>query len=478
MMPSTIALGCTVGIVSSLCQSVGLTLQRQSHILEDHKPSSDSYRPPHRRARWRVGLLLFLIANVLGSSVQITTLPLVVLSPLQAVGLVFNSICATVILNEPFTVFSLVGTALVSLGALLIAAFGAIEEPNHSLNELLVLMKRKPFVLWMAFTAVLVFGILAAIKAVSRSQKRLSPSSKRRASISSGYSTMTTTDDDILRSSELRDSPTTVLIGLLYGGISGILSAHSLLFAKSGVELLLRAMTSGLGDLQRWQSWAIVACFLTLAVTQLMFLNKGLRLCSTSILYPLVFCVYNIITIVNGLVYFQQLERLSSVQIILVILGALLVFAGVVALSWRFQEKSSLSHVYEDEEIEPLMPAAALIALENTMEETTEDDSSDRDTSPAPLYSQNTNHFNNNNNNSSSGSNSSNNNGGRRKRWSLSISTTPNNASSASIAGPPSPSPLRLHRRSMSSLSYLPQSPSNRRKISVQQQTLMKELGL
>ncbi|RDW24887.1 hypothetical protein B0I73DRAFT_128754 [Yarrowia lipolytica] len=450
-MPSTIALGCTVGIVSSLCQSVGLTLQRQSHILEDHKPGTDSYRPPHRRARWRVGLLLFLIANVLGSSVQITTLPLVVLSPLQAVGLVFNSICATVILKEPFTVFSLVGTALVSLGALLIAAFGAIEEPNHSLNELLVLMKRKPFVLWMAFTAVLVFGIMGAIKAVSRSQKHLG--SKRRASIGSGYSTITEEDQN-----ETRDSPTTVLIGLLYGGISGILSAHSLLFAKSGVELLLRAMTSGLGDLQRWQSWAIVVCFLTLAVTQLMFLNKGLRLCSTSILYPLVFCVYNIITIVNGLVYFQQLERLSSVQIILVILGALLVFAGVVALSWRFQEKSSLSHVYEDEEIEPLMPAA-LIALENTMEEA--ENESERDTSPSPLYSQNTN-----------------NNSGRRKRWSLSISTTPNNASSASIAGPPSPSPLRLHRRSMSSLSYLPQSPSNRRKISVQQQTLMKELGL
>ncbi|KAG5361327.1 hypothetical protein CJU90_2714 [Yarrowia sp. C11] len=451
-MPSTIALGCTVGIVSSLCQSVGLTLQRQSHILEDHKPGSDSYRPPHRRARWRVGLLLFLIANVLGSSVQITTLPLVILSPLQAVGLVFNSICATVILNEPFTVFSLVGTALVSLGALLIAAFGAIEEPNHSLNELLVLMKRKPFVLWMAFTGVLVLGIVGAIKAVSRSQKRQG-GSKRRASISSGYSTMT--EEELC---EIRDSPTTVLIGLLYGGISGILSAHSLLFAKSGVELLLRAMTSGLGDLQRWQSWAIVGCFLTLAVTQLMFLNKGLRLCSTSILYPLVFCVYNIITIVNGLVYFQQLERLSSVQIILIILGATLVFAGVVALSWRFQEKSSLSHVYEDEEIEPLMPAG-IIALENTMEEAEVED--ERDTSPSPLYSQNTN-----------------NNSGRRKRWSLSISTTPNNASSASIAGPPSPSPLRLHRRSMSSLSYLPQSPSSRRKISVQQQTLMKELGL
>lgn len=459
-MISTIAIGCTVGIVSSLLQSVGLTLQRQSHILEDHKPASTTYRPPHRRARWRVGLLLFLIANVLGSSVQITTLPLVVLSPLQAVGLVFNSICATVILHEPFTIFSLIGTALVSLGALLIAAFGAIEEPNHSLNELLVLMKRRPFVLWMGFTALLVLGILGAIKVVSRGivRKPRGRAGSRRASrdmaremsrddLSHDLSRDSTRLEECVMTAP--ECPATVLVGLLYGAISGILSAHSLLFAKSGVELLMRAITSDLGDLQRWQSWAIVACFLTLAVTQLMFLNKGLRLCSTSILYPLVFCVYNIITIVNGLVYFQQLERLTRVQVLLVILGALLVFAGVVALSWRFQEKSSLSHVYEDE-TEPLIPA--IIALESTLEQQEE-----MDPAPSPLpYG-------------------TSNNSPRRKRWSLSISTTPSGSNSA---GPPSPSPLRLHRRSMSSLSYLPSSPTGRRKISTQQQTLMKELGL
>lgn len=112
-------------------------------------------------------MLLFIVSNILGSSIQITTLPLVILSPLQASGLVFNSICATLILAEPFTRYSLVGTILVCAGATLIAAFGAMKEPAHTLDELLDLLGKTPFLLWMVGTALAVGGILAAAKASS-----------------------------------------------------------------------------------------------------------------------------------------------------------------------------------------------------------------------------------------------------------------------------------------------------------------------
>lgn len=47
----SIALGVAVGILSTSVQSLGLTLQRKSHLLEDEIPSG---RPPHRRRRWQV----------------------------------------------------------------------------------------------------------------------------------------------------------------------------------------------------------------------------------------------------------------------------------------------------------------------------------------------------------------------------------------------------------------------------------------
>lgn len=92
---------------------------------------------------------------------------------------------------------------------------------------------------------------------------------------------------------------------------SGILSAHSLLLAKSAVELLVRSIFDRKNQFNRWQSWLILLGLVTFALTQLYYLHRGLKLCSTSVLYPLVFCVYNVTAILDGLIYFRQVGRLG-----------------------------------------------------------------------------------------------------------------------------------------------------------------------
>ena len=91
---------------------------------------------------------------------------------------------------------------------------------------------------------------------------------------------------------------------------SGILSAHTLLIAKSAVELIVRSVFDRANQFNRWQSWVILLGLVLFALTQLYYLHCGLRLCSTSILYPLCFCVYNITAILDGLIYFQQTSRI------------------------------------------------------------------------------------------------------------------------------------------------------------------------
>lgn len=314
---SAVAFGCVVGIISSATQSIGLTLQRKSHIMEDEASANGARRPAHRQALWRIGLALFLLSNIFGSSVQITTLPLIVLSPLQAIGLVFNSICASVILSEPFSSHSIAGTLLVSLGALVIASFGVVPEPNRNLDELLVLLVRGKFMLWMAMTlvfcAILIFIIYKVV------------------------------DEAGPEKPQWIATNTFVIRGALFGVLSGILSAHSLLMAKSAVELLVRGFSDRWVDFLRWQAWLIVGFFLFFALSQLFFLNNGLRLCSTSVLYPLVFCVYNVTVIMNGLIYFDQTSKLSKKQILMVGVGTMLVLIGVLSLSWRADSHDSQS---------------------------------------------------------------------------------------------------------------------------------------
>lgn len=263
-------------------------------------------------------MLMFVVANIVGSTVQITTLPLPVLSTLQASGLVFNSICASIILSEPFTRYSLIGTILVAVGALLIALFGAIAEPSHNLDQLLALLGRQHFLGWMFSTGVVVVLLIFATWLLKRMYPRTTP--------------------------RLR-----LVRGMFFGCVSGILSAHSLLIAKSAVELLVRTIVDRHNQFDRWQSWMILIGLVVFALTQLYYMHRGLKLVSTSVLYPLVFCVYNIIAIVDGLIYFHQSDRLSNLHAGLIALGTVVLLAGVVCLSWRL----------EDSEEEPASPVAS-----------------------------------------------------------------------------------------------------------------------
>ncbi|KAK2875587.1 hypothetical protein FQN49_001592 [Arthroderma sp. PD_2] len=321
-----IVIGVLVGIISTSLQAVGLTLQRKSHILEDEKLPYDTRRPAFKRRRWQIGMFMFVSANIVGSTIQITTLPLPVLSTLQASGLVFNTIFATLILSEPFTRYSVIGTVLVCAGAVLIGTFGAIGEPAHTLDQLLELLVRPPFLHWMAGTAVVVMLLALAARALKASSN---PGQTR------GYLSRWSLPPHSYHNPRIK-----LLRGMIYGTLSGILSAHCLLLAKSAVELVVRTISDRENQFVRWQSWIILLALVFLALTQMYYMHRGLKLCSTSVLYPYVFCIYNIIAILDGLIYFHQTSQLSGLHAGLISVGTVILLFGVLCLSWRLEESA------------------------------------------------------------------------------------------------------------------------------------------
>lgn len=311
-----VALGVIVGLLSTCVQSVGLTLQRKSHMTEDEKEEHIPRRPPYRRRQWQIGMLLFLLANIVGSSIQITTLPLPLLSTLQASGLVFNSILATLLLKEPWTRRTGVGTVLVAGGAVLISFFSALPEPAHSLQQLLVLFREPSFLVWFILSLLFVVAVLVMDFSLRKciSQQRA-------------------------------ESPRIRLVrGMSYGLISGVLSAHALLLAKSAVELIVTSVKKKTNQFSGYQSWLMLLAFLVMALSQLYYLHLGLKLISTSILYPFVFCIYNIVAILDGLIYFRQMDRLPSLHAGLIALGTVVLLSGVLALSWRLHDEEDAEH--------------------------------------------------------------------------------------------------------------------------------------
>ncbi|KAK0257817.1 hypothetical protein LTR91_017165 [Friedmanniomyces endolithicus] len=301
---ASVAIGILVGLCSTCIQSLGLTLQRKSHMLEDERlPSDEPRRPAYRRRRWQIGMLLFLMANIIGSTIQITTLPLPLLSTLQASGLVFNSLLASLLLKEAWTWRTGYGTMLVAAGAVLISLFSALPEPSHSLRQLIELLGHRGFLVWFILSLVLVVALLVLDLVL----RKFVPHGNR-------------------------ESPRIQLV-------RGILAAHALLLAKSAVELIVRSVTDSRNEFRGYQSWLLILAFLVLALSQLYYLHLGLRLISTSVLYPFVFCIYNIVAILDGLIYFRQMDRLPPLHAGLIALGTVILLAGVLALSWRLQEE-------------------------------------------------------------------------------------------------------------------------------------------
>lgn len=237
----------------------------------------------------------------------------------------FNTISATLILGEPFTKNSLVGTVLVCIGAVLIATFGAIGEPAHSLDQLLELLNRRAFIAWMVVTGLIVVLVLAG----SRVIKTLSSPNNYKSRFIR------------LRGALISPSRAKFYRGLAFAFASGVLSAHTLLLAKSAVELLVRTIIDHVNQFNRWQSWLILIGMICLALTQLYYMHRGLKLCSTSVLYPFVFCVYNIIAILDGLIYFRQASQLAGFHAGLIALGTIILLAGVLCLSWRLEDIDS-----------------------------------------------------------------------------------------------------------------------------------------
>lgn len=139
-----------------------MTLQRRSHIQEDSRPPS-ARRRAFLQPMWLIGFTTAVSSNLFSTIFQLDTLPVAILAPLGAIGLIYNCVNAKLLLHDGFGRQTIIGTVLVITGAVLVAVFGAVDEEKHGLDELLVLWRRPAFLtfflLVIASTALVLFVV-------------------------------------------------------------------------------------------------------------------------------------------------------------------------------------------------------------------------------------------------------------------------------------------------------------------------------
>ncbi|KAI0963585.1 hypothetical protein AcW1_000625 [Taiwanofungus camphoratus] len=372
----SIPVGITVGLLASFIQSLGLTIQRKSHVLNQSLPEEER-RVEHRRPLWLLGFAIFISTNLFGSIFQIASLPVVILAPLGAVSLLWNAFFARIILGDVFSIWMFLGTLLIAGGAILIAVFGTVPEPTHSLEDLLRLFNRPLFVAYFSLLGIFTVVCLIITHIAEYSYTRrvslpdVSPPLSPLITPTSQPSIFTTatTASHVIEHSERtplldrkphshsrskspspsrtisgssllsgkipfipKSTRTPLLLASSYASFSGIISGMCLLFAKSGVELLVLTI-GGNNQFWRWQAWVLILSLGVCALLQLWYMHKSLILADPTLVCPLSFCLYNLSSILNGLVYFDQFALLSTTQLIFVIVGISVLLAGVWVVS-------------------------------------------------------------------------------------------------------------------------------------------------
>jgi magnesium transporter len=146
----------------------------------------------------------------------------------------------------------------VSVGAGLIAGFGALEEPNHNLQELLDMFSRIPFLIWMGTQ----LGVVIIILVISRI---MLISIRRKSAIIDNAGLGFLAISELAVGNAIKRLK--IVRGCILGCLSGLISAHCLLLAKTGTELTIRSITDK-NQFSNWQSWMIVIGLLVLELAQ------------------------------------------------------------------------------------------------------------------------------------------------------------------------------------------------------------------
>ncbi|WWD17097.1 hypothetical protein CI109_101534 [Kwoniella shandongensis] len=172
------------------------------------------------------------------------------------------------------------------------------------------------------------------------------------------------------------------LCGLAFAAASGTLSGMCLVLAKAAVQLLVITIGyfrtgKGQNEFARLQTWFLVIGLAIYAVLQMVYLNYSLTFASPAFICPLAFCFFNLASIFDGLVFYDQFGRLATYQIVLVSLGVAILLLGVWVVSaiqpegvevgtWIEDEDESDDEV-DDDELEP-GEGATLLGGDTTVE--------------------------------------------------------------------------------------------------------------
>ncbi|KAF1813534.1 DUF803-domain-containing protein [Eremomyces bilateralis CBS 781.70] len=279
-----------------------------SEIEREQTDSDDSASQSYLRSPyWWTGIILMIIGEA-GNFLAYGFAPASIVSPLGVVALISNCMIAPFMLKEPFRGRDFFGVLISITGAVTVVLSANTTDPKLGPDELLDLMSRLEFKIYLGITTAMIFGLMW---------------------VSARY------------------GQKSIFVDL---GLVGLFGGYTALSTKGVASLLsytlFRALTFPM-------TYLLVFVLILTAVMQIRYVNRALQRFDATQVIPTQFVMFTLSVIIGSAVLYRDFERTSGDSSGKFIGGCALTFMGVwLITSAREPREEDDGFGFEEEEEE------------------------------------------------------------------------------------------------------------------------------
>ncbi|KAH3668204.1 hypothetical protein OGAPHI_001958 [Ogataea philodendri] len=279
-------IGLALAISSSLAIGTSFVLTKKGLLKDGNAGESYSYLT---NPIWILGTSLMAVGEIANFAAY-TFAPPILVTPLGALSVIIGAVFASIFLKEELGTLGKMGCAICLLGSVIIVLHAPADKEVETVDEILNYAEKPGFILYA--TLVGVYAVFMIYK------------------IAPKYGTQ---------------NP------MIYISICSLVGSISVCAIKA-FGIALKLTLQGSNQFTHPSTYVFIIVVVVCILTQMNYFNKALAQFDTSIVNPLYYVTFTTATLCASFILFRGFNTTSSVNIISLICGFLIIFSGVYLL--------------------------------------------------------------------------------------------------------------------------------------------------
>ncbi|KAF8630685.1 hypothetical protein AX15_002828 [Amanita polypyramis BW_CC] len=362
-------IGLSIILLASILNAAGLNLTKLDHVRTSAIPKA-SRQKDWMRPLWLLGMILYILSQLIGSTLALGYMRAEYVAPLGSSSLIFNFLFARFLVGTPVTRNDIYGTIIVVLGVVGIVAFGSINSgltTEIDAARLSVLWRRPGWLGYffaMTFALSLLLIFITRLEAVLVTRNEITPGSENNSSqnllVGSSFWDKLGVVGRAVKATQFcwgkimiwvterletwtapkPDKQVAWTLGIGWACCGGGLAGGCLVFAKASVNLVSGSIPhKNTGNQLAHASTIFTFIFLiATAIMQIVCLNRGLKVYDSTLVVPVFYGVYTAMGFLNSLIFNDEVDAYHGWTLFLIFLSISVLIAGVVLLTHKKPE--------------------------------------------------------------------------------------------------------------------------------------------